>query len=216
MWVQWVANYPTFTLKFKQSNRTTAFLEYYNAWIPKCPWQNPWEETQPECLDPWVVPPAEGDSESSYNCRAGKTSEVNLCISIWLYNDTDQLVDILNASPSYHLFKFLTHNFNSSVCSSSSSPATLLSYRALLFKVFCLASLTKGLTKFVRSVQQRHSRNTSSSSCSLVWGRGSLATWSSTEDRVMPRDDALRLPRLFSTKRQTRTTSKLEWWTCLL
>lgn len=107
-------------------------------------------------------------------------------------------------------FTFVTHNFSSSVRSSSSLylPASPAISFLLLFRVFCLASWTKGLTKSVRSVQQRQSEKTSSSSCSLVCGRGSLATWSSTEDRVMPNDDALRLPRHSSTERKTQT----RWW----
>lgn len=107
----------------------------------------------------------------------------------------------------------LTHNFSNSVRSSSSvlcrSPDVWASFLTLLFRVFCLASSTNGRTKFTRSVQQRQIRNTSSSSCSFVSGTGSLATWSRTEDRVIPKDDALRLPRDISTEKWEAKEVKL-------
>lgn len=131
------------------------------------------------------MPPAEGNSESSYNCR--KSQPQRQCFSPKLQ----------------HVKRWPTHNFSSSVRSSSSlvcrSPATFRSLLTLLFKVFCLTSSTNGRTKVLRSVQHRQSMNTSSSSCSFVFGTGSLATWSRTEDRVMPKDEALRLPRDIST-----------------
>lgn len=129
--------------------------------------------------------------------QSRKTQTINLSVSVWpVWSNI--WTDVMN------VFQILTHNFSSSVCNSfsfcSCSPATLLSSGSLLFRVFCLASSTKGLTKFVRSVQQRQSMNTSSSSCSLVWGRGSLATWSRADDKVMPNDDALRGPKRCKTE----------------
>lgn len=51
---------------------TTFTLKLNGFSVPKSLWQNSWGETQPECRDPWVEPPTEGDSESSYSCRAEK------------------------------------------------------------------------------------------------------------------------------------------------
>lgn len=106
---------------------------------------------------------------------------------------------------------FFTHNFRSSVRSSSSLsfpclPTVLFAVLLCisLFSRLCLTSWTKGLTKSIMSVQHRQNEKTSSSSCSLVWGRGSLATWSSTDDSAMPKDDALRPPRRTSTVRSEK------------
>lgn len=107
---------------------------------------------------------------------------------------------ILHASLS-----FFTYNFSSSVCSSLSlSPDALLTVCSPFLRECLFASPAKGLTKFISCVQQRQSMNMSSSSCSLVWGRGSLASWSRREDRVMPREEGLWFPRRSNTDRNSR------------
>lgn len=178
--------------------------------LPKSRWQKSWGGTEPACQDPWGVLPTEDDSDSSYSSRGDKQKGSLSIISfqepcsafLWHY------VGLSNVSLSWKTHFFFTHNFRSSVRSSSSLsfpclPTVLfaVSLCISLFSRLCLTSWTKGLTKSIMSVQHRQNEKTSSSSCSLVWGRGSLATWSSTDDSAMPKDDALRPPRRTSTVR---------------